>query len=107
MLRFPFGDLLDDRACHDFLLEWLHPHGLVCPRGHPLPPTQAPHDRHRAPIVAYRCRVCGAGFNHFTGTIWARSHYPCSTIMRMLRGVPLAMPTTQLAEDLGIDRGPP
>ena len=56
MLRFPIGDLLDECACHDFLLHLLHPAGLACRNGHPLPPGQAPHDRHRAPIADYRCR---------------------------------------------------
>jgi transposase-like protein len=105
MLRFPIGDLLDERACHDFLLQVLHPHGLACPQGHPLPPTQAPHDRHRAPILDYRCRVCGAVFNLFTATIWSKSHYPCATIVLILRGIAQGTPTSHLAQELGIDRG--
>ena len=60
MLRFPIGDLLDERACYAFLLHLLHPTGLACAHGHPLPPGQAPHDRHRAPILDYRCRECGS-----------------------------------------------
>lgn len=54
MLQFPIGELLDEQACYDFLLRTLHPDGLMCPRGHRLPADQAPHDRHRAPIVGYR-----------------------------------------------------
>ncbi len=104
MLRFPIGDLLDERACYEFLLHLLHPTGLACPKGHPLPPTQAPHDRHRTPIDDYRCRVCGAVFNLFTGTVWSKSHYPCSTIVLILRGIAQGTPTTHLAEELGIDR---
>jgi transposase-like protein len=105
MLRFPIGDLLDERACHDFLLRRLHPTGLACPQGHRLPPDQAPHDRHRAPIGDYRCRACGAVFNLFTGTIWSKSHYPCSTIVLILRGIAQGTPTAHLAAELGIDRG--
>jgi hypothetical protein len=59
MMRFPIGDILDEQECYDFLMWVLHPEGLKCPNGHPLPPDQAPHDRHRAPIVDYRCRLCG------------------------------------------------
>lgn len=51
MLIFPLHDLLDEDACYAYLLRRLHPDGRHCPRGHPLPPAQAPHDRHRAPIV--------------------------------------------------------
>jgi hypothetical protein len=79
--------LLDEQACYDFLLQVLHPDGLVCPHGHPLPPNQAPHDRHRAPIMDYRCRSCGAVFNLFTNTLWSKTRYRCSSIVHILRGI--------------------
>jgi transposase-like protein len=105
MLQFPLDDLLDEQACHDFLLRVLHPDGLHCPQGHPLPADQAAHDRHRAPIMDYRCRACGAVFNLFTGTIWAKTRYPCSTIVQILRGIAQGVSTKHLAEELDLDRG--
>ncbi len=105
MLQFPLDDLLDEQACHDFLLRVLHPAGLHCPHGHPLPADQAAHDRHRAPILDYRCRTCGAVFNLFTGTIWAKTRYRCTTIIQILRGIAQGVPTKHLAEELKIDRG--
>ena len=105
MLRFPIGDLLDERTCYEFLLHLLHPTGLACAHGHPLPPGQAPHDRHRTPILDYRCRECGRVFNLFTRTIWSKSQYPCSTIVLILRGIAQGTPTNHLAQELGIDRG--
>jgi transposase-like protein len=83
----------------------LHPDGLHCPSGHPLPNQQASHDRHRAPILDYRCRSCGAVFNLFTGTVWSKSRYSSSTIVQILRGIAQGVPTKHLAEELGIDRG--
>lgn len=103
-MNFPIGELMDEQACYDFLMEVLHPEGLCCPNGHPLPPDQAPHDRHRDPIFDYRCRICGAVFNIFTGTILCGSRYACSTIVLILRGIVQGTPTKQLAEELGIDR---
>ncbi len=105
MLQFPIDDMLDEQACHDCLLHVLHADGLHCPHGHPLPVGQAPHDRHRAPIMDYRCRSCGAVFNLFTGTVWAKSRYRCSTIVQILRGIAQGVPTKHLAEAVGIDRG--
>ncbi len=105
MLQFPLDDLLDEQACHDFLLRVLHPDGLHCPQGHPLPADQAAHDRHRAPILDYRCRSCGAVFNLFTGTMWTKPRYPCSTIVQILRGSAQGVSTKHLAEELGLDRG--
>ncbi len=104
MLLFPIGDLLAERRCYDFLLPVLHPTGLACPTDHSLPPGQAPHDRHRVPIVDYRCRAGGAVFNPVTDTLWSKSHYPCSTIVLILRGIAEGTPTTHLAAELGIDR---
>jgi hypothetical protein len=54
MIRFPVSDLLNPQECYDYLLRVLHPNGLKCRAGHPLPSEQAPHDRQRAPLVDYR-----------------------------------------------------
>ncbi len=94
MMQFPLTTLLDEQACYDFLLQVLHPDGLACPLGHLLPPEQAPHDRHRAPIMDERCRSCGA-----------ETRYRCSTIVLLLRGIAQGTPTKHLADELGIDRG--
>ncbi len=50
MMRFPIGGILDEQECYNFLMRVLHPEGLKCPNGHPLPPDQAPHDRHLEPL---------------------------------------------------------
>ena len=113
MMNFPIAELLDEQRCYDFLLSVLHPEGLHCRNGHPLPPDQAPHDRHRDPIFVYRCRVCGNVFNIFTDTIWSESRYSCPvlviqdkcvTIVLIMRGIIQGVPTNHLAAELGIDR---
>jgi transposase-like protein len=104
MLIFPIDELMDEQACYDFLLKVLHPQGLRCPKGHPLPKAQAPHDRHRAPVFDYRCRRCGAIYNLFTHTIWSKSRYSCKTIVLILRGIAQGTPTQHLAEELQLDR---
>jgi len=35
---FPIDNLLDEQRCYEFLLGVLHPNGLRCLHGHPLPP---------------------------------------------------------------------
>ena len=71
MMKFPITDLVNQKECYDFLLNILHPNGLRCPNGHPLPPEQKPHDLSRKPLVDYKCRVCGRVYNLFTNTIWS------------------------------------
>ena len=104
MLIFPLHELMDEQKCYDYLLQVLHPDGLKCPRGHALPADQQPHDRHRDPIMDYRCRECGAVFNLFTDTIWSGSRYSCVQIILILRGIAQGVPTEHLASELGIDR---
>ena len=104
MILFPITELLDEQACHDFLLKVLHPEGLKCPEGHPLPLDQAPHDRHRTPLFDYRCKACGKVFNLFTGTIWKGSHYSCRKIVLLLKGIAEGTPTQHLAQEVGVSR---
>ena len=104
MIAFPIQSLMDEQACYNYLLAALHPEGLRCPEGHLLPTGQGAHDRHRAPIVDYRCQTCGAVFNLFTHTIWSKTRYSCATIVLILRGVAQGVPTAHLARELGIDR---
>jgi transposase-like protein len=104
MLRFLLEGLLDEPACYDFLLHVLHPDSLHCSRGHSLPAEQAPHRRRRPVIPDYRCRQCGAVFNLFTGTIFSKTCYRCSTIVQILRGFAQGVPTQHLADQVGVNR---
>jgi hypothetical protein len=104
MLHWPLTEVLDEGACYEWLRRMLQPQGLHCPAGHPLPPDQAPHDRHRAPLVDYRCRQCGRVFNLFTGTLFQKTRYPCTIILQILRGIAQGVPTKHLADELQIDR---
>lgn len=105
MIRFPITDLLDEQECYHWLLGILHPEGLGCPHGHPLPASQSPHMRDRAPVLDYRCRDCGSVFNLFTGTVWVGTHYPCTKMALILRGFTQGTPTLQLADEWECDYG--
>lgn len=105
MIGFPVDKLLDEQACYDFLVGHLHPGGMKCPDGHPLPPGAAPHDRSRAPILDYRCKQCGRVFNLFTDTLWQKTRYRCSQIIQIVRGFAQGVPTFHLARELDLDRG--
>jgi transposase-like protein len=72
--------------------------------GHPLRPSQKPHDRHRAPVFDYRCPECGRVFNTFTQTVWSGGRYTCVQMVLILRGIAQGVPTEHLADELGIDR---
>ena len=44
-------------------------------------------------------------FNRFTGTSWAGTHYPCTKMVLILRGVAQGTPTLQLADEWEWDYG--
>lgn len=103
MMDFPLEPLLDPQSCYDFLLDLLHPHGLGCPRGHPLADCYV-HERHRAPILHYRCKSCGRCFNLFTDTVLQATKYNAVQIVQLLRGIAQGVSTAQLAREIGVDR---
>jgi hypothetical protein len=43
-------------------------------------------------------------FNVFTGTIWSKTHYRCSSIIQVLKGIAQGTPTKHLAAELKLDR---
>jgi transposase-like protein len=102
-MDFPITDLMDPDACYQFLVRLLHPDGLRCPRcqragEHPV------HDRHRSPVLDYRCRGCSAVFNAYTGTPLQQTHRPPVHLALILRGIWQGTPTARLARELGCDR---
>ena len=101
---FPIDDLLDETACYRLLLRALHPEGLRCPDGHELVADQAPHDRHREPVVDYRCRTCGKVFNVFSGTRLQGVRFSPARLVMILRGFCQGVTTLHLSQELGIGR---
>jgi len=103
-MKFPISDFMDEKACYDFLVDILHPGGFSCPECEKPVDDCWIHRRDREPLLYYQCK-CGRVFNAFTDTYWQGTHYSCSTIVQILRGILKGTPTKQLAEELGINRG--
>ena len=103
MMKFDISQFFDEKKCYDFLVKLLHPEGLKCPRCKKSVEKSRVHRRDRAPILYYCCS-CGRIYNAFAETEWQGTHYRCSVIISILRGVAQGIPTKHLAEELGIDR---
>jgi transposase-like protein len=102
-MDFPITELMDDQACYDRLVEWLHPEGLACPRCHGAD-TSYVHRRDRAPILGYRCRACRCAYNAFTGTaLQGTKRRPVARLL-ILRGFAQGASTARLARELECDR---
>jgi transposase-like protein len=101
-MDFPIVELMSSDACYRFLLDLLHPDGLRCPTCRR--DDFSPHDRHRDPVLDYRCRDCGAVFNAYTGTPFQKTHRSPGQLVLILRGICQGTPTAQLARELDCDR---
>lgn len=102
-MDFPIVDLMDADACYRFLVDTLHPGGLRCPACR-RDDTLSVHDRHRPPVLDYRCRRCHAVFNAYTGTPLQKTHKTPAQLVLLLRGIWQGTPTARLARELSCDR---
>jgi len=102
-MDFPITDLMDEQACYQRLVAWLHPNGLSCPACQARERLGI-HRRHRQPIIDYQCGNCGRVFNAFTGTALEGSRRSCVQLVLILRGFAQGVSTNRLARELGCDR---
>ena len=94
---------MDEDACYTWLVDLLHPGGLVCPRCGQSDRLGV-HRRPRAPVLDYQCGHCRRVFNAWIGTALQGVQRGPSQIILILRGIAQGVPTAQLARELGCDR---
>lgn len=102
-MDFALDGLMDEQRCYEFLVDLLHPEGLACPRCGDREHMHV-HRRHRAPVLDYRCGVCGRVFNAWTGTQLHKTSMRPSEWILLLRGFSQGTSTAQLARELGRHR---
>jgi transposase-like protein len=102
-MDFPIAELMDEKACYDKLVRWLHPGGLKCPERR-CDDRLRVHRRDRDPILDYRCWRCNRVFNAYTGTALQGTKRRPVPLLLILRGFAQGVPTAQLARELGCDR---
>jgi len=102
-MDFPIGELMDQTACYEFLVELLHPDGLACPHCGDRDRLRV-HRRDRAPILAYRCTACRRICTAFTRTVLQGTKRRPVELVLILRGIAQGVSTAQLARELGCSR---
>ncbi len=101
MFSYKIDHLLDEEKCHRHLIELMHKGNLCCPV---CKSTQKRvHSYQRAPVLLYQCKSCGKFFNLFTHTVFQGTHYACSVVVMLLRGIAQGVSTAQLSKELGLD----
>lgn len=102
-MDFPIADLMDEKACYDKLVHWLHPGGLKCTECHRDDQVRI-HRRERDPILDLRCWRCNRVFNAYTGTALQGTKRRPVQLMLILRGFAQGVSTARLARELECDR---
>src|SRR4051794_28316117 len=96
----PITDLMDEQACYDSLVGWLHPDGSACPRRHGAD-RMVVHRRGRDPVLDFRSGRRERVFNAFTGTALHGAKRRPRELALIIRGFAQGVPTAQLARELG------
>src|SRR5512134_1972681 len=103
-MDFPIVDVLDDDVSVAWLLKYLHPHGLKCPRcGAGVRAARAFRHTQRSQLTVYRCR-CQSTYTLYTGTVFQGKHLHPAQVVLLLRGVCKGESSATLARELKLSR---
>jgi transposase-like protein len=102
-MRFPITELLDQRECESWLLEYFHPEGLKCPKcqtdvtdAHLFRRTR------KSNLEVYSCKVCQTVYNLYTNTVFQQRHLTPQQVILLLRGVRKGETSAALADELEV-----
>jgi transposase-like protein len=87
------------------LLNFARPEGPRCPHCGQQDGFRACRRHKESWVPDYRCLRCHHVFNAWTGTELKGTHHPPSEILRIMRGIVDEESDSQLARELGRDRG--
>ena len=102
-MDFPITDLMDEQACYDRLIAWLHPDRLAYPRCRQHDRLGV-HSRGRDPVLDFRCRNYGRVFNASTDTALHGLRRRPGELIMIIRAFAQGVPTAQLAREVACDR---
>lgn len=101
MIDFAIDELLNEKACEEWLEKQLHPQGLKCPR---CGSEERRIARQGGPVIAYRCLKCDCYHTIFTKTIFEKTRQKPTKLVLILRGIAKGETTARLARELKISR---
>ncbi|MEQ8676886.1 MAG: hypothetical protein RIC84_26950 [Aggregatilineales bacterium] len=99
-MRFPITELLDQRDCESWLLEYFHPEGLKCPKCQTdVTDVHLFRRTHKSKLEVYRCNVCQTVYNLYTNTVFQQRHLTPQQVVLLLRGVVKGETSAALADE--------
>src|SRR5258706_13484041 len=104
-IEFSIVDLLLSPRSVEWLLEYFHPGGLVCPRcGAGLDQARFFRKRSISEVEDYRCRACDRTYNVYSGTVFEGRRLKPSQVVLLVRGIVKGEQAQILANEVGVCR---
>jgi len=102
-MEFSITDLLSPTESTQWLLDYFHPQGLMCPNcGEPVTNANVFRTTKKSQLTVYRCRGCNTAYNLYTNTIFQQRHLTPPQVVLFLRGVLKGEASTTLAAELKV-----
>jgi transposase-like protein len=103
-MEFPITELLDEQRSTEWIMEHFHPDGLKCP-GCSRSTEQAREYRAtgRSRLTTYRCQICDAPYNLYTGTVFQQRHLRPQQVVLLMRGICKGESSKMLAQELKLN----
>lgn len=102
-MEFPIIELLDTKACEEWVIAHFHPTGFCCPKcGAGREQAHRFRITRRSQLQTYRCNECGQTYNLYSGTIFEQRHLTLQQVVLLIRGFVKGEPSTTLAAELAI-----
>ena len=102
-MEFPITDLLSLEDSTQWISQYFHPQGLMCPNcGDPVANAYVFRRTKTSRLTVYRCRQCNTVYNLYTNTIFQQRHLTPQQVVLLLRGVVKGEASTTLAAELKV-----
>lgn len=102
-MEFSITDLLSPTESTQWILDYFHPQGLICPNcGDRVSNAYVFRTTQKSQLTVYRCRACSTAYNLYTNTIFQQRHLTPPQVVLFLRGVLKGEASTTLAAELKV-----
>jgi len=104
-MDFPITELMDRKACLQWLEEYFHPDGLICPHCQAeLSQANRFRKTKKSDLDVYRCKECRGIYNLYSGTVFEGRYFTPEQTVLFIREVLQGKSSAKLARELKISR---
>ncbi len=104
-IEFPIVDLLSSQSSYEWLVDYFHPTGVICPHcGADLKEARIFRVTQSSGLPDYRCRRCDKTYNVYSGTVFEGRRLKPEQVVLLVRGVVKGEPAQILANEVGVCR---